>query len=98
MFLMDTFNIYTNEAEIKKEKMKARELRRTRWWREKLQKRLCEYCGKTFPLAELTMDHIVPLIRGGKSVKNNIAVCCKGCNNSKKYSLLAEWNGYINRS
>ncbi|MDR0453327.1 MAG: HNH endonuclease [Deferribacteraceae bacterium] len=85
------FHIHITENEIKVEKRKARELRRTRWWKEKLYSGLCEYCGKKIPPEELTMDHIVPLIRGGKSVKNNIAVCCKACNNSKKYLLPSEW-------
>jgi len=93
---MDTFHIYISDSDLKDEKRKARELRHTRWWKEKLQKGLCEYCGKRVPQEELTMDHIVPLIRGGKSVKNNIAVCCKKCNNKKKYLLLSEWDGYTN--
>ncbi len=94
---MDIFNIYVGEIEIKAEKQKARELRHTRWWKEKLQKGICEYCGGKFPPEELTMDHIVPVIRGGKSAKNNIAVCCKECNNRKKYLLPSEWDEYINK-
>ena len=87
---MEPFSIYVSETEIKNEKQKARKLRHTRWWKEKLHSGLCEYCGNKFSPKELTMDHIVPLIRGGKSVKNNIAVCCKECNNKKKYHLPSE--------
>lgn len=43
------------------------------------------------------MDHIVPIIRGGKSVKNNVAVVCKECNNAKKYLLPMEWEEYLNK-
>jgi 5-methylcytosine-specific restriction endonuclease McrA len=34
------------------------------------------------------MDHIVPLIRGGKTTRGNVVPACKECNNKKKYLLL----------
>ena len=43
------------------------------------------------------MDHIVPVIRGGKSVKNNVVPSCKECNNEKKHSLPIEWEEYLER-
>ena len=36
------------------------------------------------------MDHILPVVRGGKSTKSNCVVCCKECNNAKKYLTPAE--------
>lgn len=33
------------------------------------------------------MDHVLPIIRGGKSTKGNIVPCCKKCNEEKKYKL-----------
>ena len=44
---------------------------------------------------DLTMDHVVPLIRGGKSTKNNIVPACKECNNVKKHKLPVEWTEYL---
>jgi 5-methylcytosine-specific restriction endonuclease McrA len=41
------------------------------------------------------MDHIIPIIRGGKSTKNNIAAACKECNNKKKHMLPMEWEEYL---
>jgi 5-methylcytosine-specific restriction endonuclease McrA len=41
------------------------------------------------------MDHIVPIIRGGKSTKRNIVIACKECNNKKKYMLPIEWEDYL---
>jgi 5-methylcytosine-specific restriction endonuclease McrA len=82
---------------LAQEKQKARELRKSRWWKEKIASCICEYCGKTVPADELTMDHVVPLARGGKSAKNNIVAACKDCNNKKKYLLPAEWDEYINK-
>jgi len=40
------------------------------------------------------MDHKVPIIRGGKSVKGNLVPCCKPCNDKKKHKLAFEWEEY----
>jgi len=93
---MDKFIPYITQEEIKKEKQKARVLKKSSWWRKKISKRKCYYCGKEVSEKELTMDHVIPLIRGGKSVKGNIVPACKECNNKKKYMLPLEWEQYIN--
>ena len=36
------------------------------------------------------MDHLVPVSRGGKSVKGNVVVACKECNNKKTYKTPVE--------
>jgi len=92
------FIIQTTEAEIKQEKNKARILRKTRWWQKKIAKGECNYCGRRFPPAELTMDHIVPLARGGRTTKGNVASVCKDCNSKKKYLLPMEWEAYMQES
>lgn len=43
----------------------------------------CAYCGQTFPLAKLTVDHVIPRSKGGKSVWTNAVPACKVCNNQK---------------
>ena len=83
----DWFDMRIDPAQIAREREKARELRRTNWWRAQIQKGICHYCGGKFPPSELTMDHIVPLSRGGHSTKGNIVPCCKACNNNKKYTM-----------
>ncbi len=83
------------EEEVAREKAKARELRKSQWWKRKRGKGTCHYCNKHFPPAELTMDHIVPIIRGGKSTKSNLVPCCKECNNKKRYMLPIEWEEYL---
>ena len=83
----DWFDMRVDPAQIAKERAKARELRRTNWWQAQIQKGVCHYCGGKFPPSELTMDHIVPLSRGGHSTKGNIVPCCKACNNNKKYTM-----------
>jgi len=92
---MEKFISYVSDEEIKIQKQKARILRNTTWWRRKISRRKCYYCGKEVPEKELTMDHVIPLIRGGKSVKSNIVPACKECNNKKKYMLPIEWEYYL---
>ena len=84
-----------DEAELRREKEKARKLRKSRWWQQKLSAGLCYYCSKLFKPKDLTMDHIVPLARGGRSTKDNLVACCKECNNKKKTLLPIEWEEYM---
>ncbi len=81
---------------IKKEREKARKLRAGQWWKRKRASGVCHYCQQTFPPKELTMDHIIPLARGGKSEKFNLVSCCKACNTKKKQLLPVEWDAYMN--
>ena len=43
----------------------------------------CQYCGKRFPTSELSLDHVIPKSRGGKTVWNNIVCACTDCNARK---------------
>ncbi len=86
----DYIEIHRDEKHIKREREKARELRKSSYFQNLLSKGVCYYCGKKFPREELTMDHIVPVVRGGKSTKGNVVVACKECNNKKKYLTPVE--------
>lgn len=92
---MEPYAYNLEEEDIKRERRKARELRSSEWWKRKLAKGICFYCGRAFPAKELTMDHIVPVARGGKSTKGNIVTACKECNNAKKQLLPIEWENYL---
>ena len=94
---MDYFIPALTEQEIRKEKQKARDLRKTQWWKRKCTEEKCYYCGSKALPKDLTMDHVVPIIRGGKSTKNNVVPACKECNNKKKHSLPIEWEEYLER-
>jgi 5-methylcytosine-specific restriction protein A len=94
---MSQFSFVADEAQINREKQKARELRASQWWKRRIAKGVCHYCGLRFPLKELTMDHIVPISKGGKTTKGNVVVCCKTCNSQKKSTLLMEWDKYLNK-
>lgn len=92
---MDYFIIEVSEQEIKRERDKARELRKSRWWQNRIAQGLCHYCGERFDPADLSMDHVVPIIRGGKSTRGNVVPACKGCNSKKKHLLPVEWAEYL---
>ncbi len=50
----------------------------------------CYHCEKKFKADELTMDHLIPIARGGKSDKKNCVPSCKECNTKKGYKTRAE--------
>ena len=89
------FFITVDDAHIKREKAKAREIRDSQWWKRKRSVGICYYCSRKFRPVELTMDHLIPIVRGGKSVQGNIVPACKECNSKKKYLLPAEWEEYL---
>ena len=86
----------TDPQIIRREKQKARELRLSQWWKNKRACNKCYYCKNYTPATKLTMDHIVPLARGGRSIKSNLVPCCKSCNNLKKTLLPLEWEKLLN--
>lgn len=43
----------------------------------------CLYCGKKYPVKQLTFDHVNPKSRGGKTKWDNIATACGKCNRKK---------------
>lgn len=92
---MDGFGPNPDEAFLRRERHKARELRGSQWWKRQCAKGVCQYCGKATPARELTMDHIVPLVRGGRSTRGNVAPCCKECNTRKKSMLPMEWEAFL---
>ncbi len=87
---MDEYFAPASEEHQKREKAKARELRQSSWWRQQVGKGICYHCEAQFPPKELTMDHLVPIARGGKSTKNNCVPSCKDCNSKKGYKTRAE--------
>ncbi len=86
-------NFEISEESIQREKAKGRLLRATPWWKQKRARGICYYCHQATRPEDLTMDHVVPLIRGGRSVRSNVVPACKACNNKKKSLLLMEWAG-----
>lgn len=43
----------------------------------------CQYCGRHFSTADLSIDHIVPRSQGGKTTWDNVVCACMRCNVKK---------------
>lgn len=90
----DDFHIldpkHTDPARVKKEREKAQKLKKSQWWLEQVSRGICHYCGNQFPASEITMDHVVPIARGGRSNPGNIVPACRSCNRDKKLSMPVE--------
>ena len=91
----EVFIAEVSEAELRREREKARTLRQSQWWKRRLSAGVCYYCGARVGARALTMDHIVPLVRGGKSRRGNLAPACKPCNSKKQSLLPMEWEEYL---
>ena len=50
----------------------------------------CQYCGNHFQERELTLDHVFPKSRGGKTNWSNIVAACAPCNNKKADHLISD--------
>lgn len=87
--------ITVDEEQVKREKARARELRNSQWWKRKRSNGTCYYCGGKFKADELTMDHLIPIVRGGRSIPGNVVPACKECNTKKKFLLPTEWEEYL---
>lgn len=43
----------------------------------------CQYCLTQFPKSQLTIDHVIPLSKGGRTNWENIVCACNPCNSRK---------------
>ena len=50
----------------------------------------CQYCGGRGTATDMTLDHILPRSRGGRTTPENLAACCRTCNNRKGDRTPAE--------
>lgn len=55
---------------------------------------ICCYCRREYGSGSgqrFTVDHLVPLSRGGSKSRENLIGCCGGCNMSKGCRTPEEW-------
>ncbi len=52
----------------------------------------CQYCGATPSRKDLTVDHVIPRSRGGKTTWENVVAACNRCNGRKGNRTPAEAN------
>src|SRR5215472_2440490 len=43
----------------------------------------CQYCGEKKAMRDLNYDHVIPRVRGGHTVWENIVTSCYACNDRK---------------
>ncbi len=89
--------VAADEEHVRREKAKAKELRGSQWWKNLRGQGQCHYCKRRVKVDTLTMDHVVPIVRGGRTSKGNVVACCKECNSKKKHMLPIEWDEYMGR-
>jgi 5-methylcytosine-specific restriction enzyme A len=92
---MSDYYAPVDPALLKREREKARELRASAWWKRRISTGICHYCHRSVGVRALTMDHLVPLGRGGRSARGNVVPACKDCNDRKKALLPIEWREYL---
>lgn len=56
---------------------------------------VCYYCGVPLTQSTRTIDHVLPLSRGGTNSKENKVLCCRRCNISKMDMTEEEFYKYI---
>lgn len=93
--MTDRYAREVDDAFLRRERARARMLRQTAWWRRRIAAGVCHYCRRAVGARALTLDHVVPLVRGGRSVRANIVAACKDCNARKQSLLSWEWEEYV---
>lgn len=54
----------------------------------------CFYCGLSLRAGISTVDHIIPIIRGGTNQMTNLVASCSNCNLEKSEMSLGEYRLY----
>lgn len=58
----------------------------------------CWYCGEGMnPFQDFTIDHIVPLSRGGTNAVVNLVPACRSCNAQKGSKTIEEYRAALAR-
>ena len=69
-----------------------------RLWRRAIKEHFnctCVYCGESYELHELTIDHVKPRSNGGETITTNCVCACAKCNQSKGSE---DWQEFMWRS
>lgn len=51
----------------------------------------CIYCLKKISFGKDSIEHLLPLSRGGNNNYDNLAIACRPCNSSKGNKTISEW-------
>lgn len=80
----------------KRREMAIKNGNNTLTWRQmqeiKVENPTCKACGSS---EDISVDHILPLERGGQNCKENCTVLCRSCNSSKHAKTYTEWRDWL---
>ena len=65
-----------------------------RLWRRSIKEHFdytCIYCGKSYDLSQLSIDHVHPRSKGGKDIASNAVCACTKCNQDKGSTPVLSW-------
>lgn len=65
-----------------------------RLWRQAIKEHFnctCVYCGQSYDIQQLTLDHVRPRCKGGEDLASNLVASCKRCNQAKGSRNWREW-------
>ena len=65
-----------------------------RLWRQAIKEHFdctCVYCGETYELHKLTIDHVRPRSSGGQDITSNLVASCRRCNQEKGSRNWRQW-------
>lgn len=51
----------------------------------------CAYCGEQIAYADMQVDHVIPLRKGGVDALDNMLPACRSCNHYKRGNTLEGW-------
>lgn len=54
----------------------------------------CIYCSKELTHDNASIDHIIPIVKGGTNAQVNLIVCCKECNCERGHTDFYEYLSY----
>lgn len=55
----------------------------------------CSHCGKKIGYADSTVDHVVPISKGGTNAMSNLAILCEDCNKDKYNHVINPKDYYL---
>jgi 5-methylcytosine-specific restriction endonuclease McrA len=58
----------------------------------------CQYCTYRFRDSDLTIDHVIPRSKGGKTIWTNVVIACKPCNQQKRDLSLSQTSLSLSRA
>lgn len=98
--IYDVTDLASAECEINRQKEQKKQSRRTYTQKErsiiyKKDNGKCYLCGKELLYSEMTLDHVIPLAKGGKDGLENLRCCCTNCNRWKADSYSNDFEGKI---